>query len=47
MPEEVAMLSFEVAEPPEVSATVTGVNDIAGPKGETVAVRFTLPANPF
>ncbi len=41
------MLSFEVAEPPEVSGTVTGLNDTDGPEGETVAVRLTLPANPF
>ena len=47
MPDEVAMLSFEVAEPPEVSERVTGMNDIAGPEGDMVAMRFTLPANPF
>ena len=41
------MLSFEVAESPEVNDTVLGLNDSTGPEGEMVPVRFTLPVNPF
>ncbi len=41
------MLNVEVAEPPEVRGMVAGLKDRVGPEGETVAVRLTLPANPF
>ncbi len=43
----VAMLNVEVAEPPEVRDTVSGFNDSVGPRGDTVAARFTLPAKLF
>jgi hypothetical protein len=41
------IVSFEVAEPPEVKDTIAGVRDGVGPEGEMVATRFTVPAKPF
>ena len=41
------MVSFEVAEPPEVKDTIAGARDAVGPEGEVVAARFTVPAKPF
>jgi len=36
----------EDAEPPEDNDTITGFSDNVGPEGDTLAVRFTLPAKP-
>ena len=41
------MFSIEVAEPPEVNGTATGLKDGVGPEGDTLAARFTLPAKPL
>jgi hypothetical protein len=38
--------SCEVAEVPEVSVTLMGLNDVATPEG-AVAEKVTVPENPF
>ncbi len=43
----VEMLRMEVAEPPEASVTLVGLNVLVGPARKTVAVRLTLPLNPL
>ncbi len=40
-------VSTEDPDPPEDMTTVDGLRDEAGPEGETVAVRATLPENPL
>ena len=46
-PEDVATVNVDVPDPPDVRATVEGLNVTVGPDGDTVSVRFTFPANPF
>ena len=43
----VSIVRVEAPEAPGDSVTVRGLNDDPGPEGERLAVRVTVPENPF